>query len=490
MALIASDINTRTENIVQSDSKENAGGPLAAVIPWWNKENKENKENEGPTPKAGKRSPKQAVAKGNKSPVIQNAEENPNSPTAAEKKAAKDNAVTAQLTKTKMCAFFSRGRCASTNCRYAHCADELRVLPNLQKTKLCRAFLQGGCSDDNCPFAHGEQDLRVTEGIYKTQICNFYERGYCKKGDRCNHAHGSEDLRPCTPSTKSSTATRSDGFYMDMTEEKMQQDENVIQQQPQAVQINLKPKTRRNPLPLAELLLDDNIDNGLQVMPTPTKAGSFMQPSMSPLGVGQSPECHWTSSLAPPFGQLHSLSPAGLHPMSPAGLHPMSPVSLNPLSPTSVMYPASPPGLPMPTPSSPLDMYSMLPREPLEVLLAQSQANPQSGTPGMGLPGYDHAHLAAHSSMAAELMAVQQCRNEANQSLLNQQQSMPLDERLASLDACVRDLAADVRNLQAPPATSSRTSAAPVPTQLFKDTTNTPKDTDNTQAGQAKSFRI
>lgn len=191
MAVVASDISIRTEELVES-----------------------NKENEGPTTKAGKRSPKSAAAKGSKSPTNANAEENPNSPTAAEKKAAKDNAVTAQLTKTKMCAFFSRGRCASTNCRYAHCAEELRVLPNLQKTKLCRAFLQGGCTDEDCPFAHGEQDLRVTVGIYKTQICNFYERGYCKKGDRCNHAHGMEDLRPATPSTKSSSVT-GEGFCLD-----------------------------------------------------------------------------------------------------------------------------------------------------------------------------------------------------------------------------------------------------------------------------------
>merc|ERR1719359_2373486 len=101
-----------------------------------------------------------------------------------------------QLSKTKMCAFFERGKCASMNCRYAHSAAELRPPPNLQKTKLCRMFLAGGCNDENCFFAHGESDLRVTEGIYKTQICNFFERGYCKKGDRCNHAHGNLDLRP------------------------------------------------------------------------------------------------------------------------------------------------------------------------------------------------------------------------------------------------------------------------------------------------------
>merc|ERR1719199_2459147 len=120
-----------------------------------------------------------------------------------EKAAAKvrDNAITMQLTKTKMCAFFERGKCASSNCRYAHSQSELRLPPNLQKTKLCRAFLAGECNDENCFFAHGETDLRVTEGIYKTQICNFFERGYCKKGDRCNHAHGAQDLRPSSTPT-------------------------------------------------------------------------------------------------------------------------------------------------------------------------------------------------------------------------------------------------------------------------------------------------
>jgi len=108
-----------------------------------------------------------------------------------------ENAVMLQLNKTKMCAFFERGKCASTDCRYAHSASELRPSPNLQKTKICRAFMQGDCQDgENCGFAHGEGDLRVTHGVYKTQMCNFFERGYCKKGDRCNHAHGPPDLRP------------------------------------------------------------------------------------------------------------------------------------------------------------------------------------------------------------------------------------------------------------------------------------------------------
>eukprot|EP00927_Polykrikos_kofoidii_P026486 TRINITY_DN23561_c0_g1_i1.p1 TRINITY_DN23561_c0_g1~~TRINITY_DN23561_c0_g1_i1.p1 ORF type:complete len:729 (-),score=152.64 TRINITY_DN23561_c0_g1_i1:59-2245(-) len=120
---------------------------------------------------------------------------------------AKENAVAVQLTKTKMCAFFERGRCASTNCRYAHSAEELRRPPNLVKTKLCKAFLQNSCHDaENCMFAHGEADLKFTDGIYKTQMCNFFERGYCKKADRCNHAHGRVELR--SPAVGVSTPKR------------------------------------------------------------------------------------------------------------------------------------------------------------------------------------------------------------------------------------------------------------------------------------------
>jgi len=110
--------------------------------------------------------------------------------------AASENAVTARLLKTKMCYFFEKGKCASTTCRYAHSASELRKQPDLQKTKICKAFAEGNCTEgDRCVFAHGEEQLRVTVGIYKTQMCHFFERGRCLKGDRCNHAHGPEDMR-------------------------------------------------------------------------------------------------------------------------------------------------------------------------------------------------------------------------------------------------------------------------------------------------------
>uniref|UniRef100_A0A7S1A8P4 C3H1-type domain-containing protein n=1 Tax=Noctiluca scintillans TaxID=2966 RepID=A0A7S1A8P4_NOCSC len=127
----------------------------------------------------------------------------PVSPTSTPKEKqvkVRESAVTMQLVKTKMCSYYVRGKCGSTECRFAHSQEELKHAPNLQKTKLCRNFLQGQCaSGENCSFAHCDKDLRVTDGIYKTQICNFYERGYCKKGERCNHAHGNGDLRRRPP---------------------------------------------------------------------------------------------------------------------------------------------------------------------------------------------------------------------------------------------------------------------------------------------------
>merc|ERR1719199_71440 len=222
-----------------------------------------------------------------------------------EKAAAKvrDNAITMQLTKTKMCAFFERGKCASSNCRYAHSQSELRLPPNLQKTKLCRAFLSGGCNDENCFYAHGETDLRVTEGIYKTQICNFFERGYCKKGDRCNHAHGAIDLRPATPSS-STTAT------------------TPLSKMSSSQRGGESSRPRRSPLPLSELLVIDSEANAnlspnySTIPPTPTKS---------------------VTELA----QM-AYSPAHSSPLwAQYGMHPLSPVSgLGPMGDMTSMWPA------------------------------------------------------------------------------------------------------------------------------------------------------
>lgn len=282
-----------------------------------------SKANAGRESKIG-RSPKPKAtppATGSPSPTQSSAKEK------ADKK-AKDNAVTQQLTKTKMCAFFERGKCASLNCRYAHSSDELRTAPNLQKTKLCRSFLQGGCNDENCPFAHGDCDLRVTEGIYKTQICNFYERGYCKKGDRCNHAHGSVDLRPTTPSAStphSKTSTASTTASAEST------------------------RPRRNPLPLAELLVDSE-GNFNTIPPTPTKSVTEL------------------ASLA--------FSPMPSSPLWQYGVRPSSPVST--LSAVSSALGAA---------GAPGDLVRAMwpPRDPVDVLVDQHSRSPQQSSLMYGL---------------------------------------------------------------------------------------------------------
>lgn len=267
--------------------------------------------------------------------------------------------------------------------------------------------------------------------------------------------------------------------------EKKTQDENDENQPPPGAKLPAlfsypKEKSR---LPLAELILDNNIpssDHNLPIAPTsPTKTGSLaVKQGLSPTGIGQTPECHWAASLAPSLG--HNLMNMAL---SPVGLD-------HPMSPSGSLYPASPLGIPTPSPSA-LDMISqsILSRGTLDALMAQHQANPQSGTPGLGLPAYDAVLLPAPSSMET-LLAAQQYRDEANQSLLQQHQIMPLDERLASLDACVRDLAADVRNLHtAPTAAMPMARSAPAPVALFRDATNV-GEPENMQAAQPKSFRI
>jgi len=209
----------------------------------------------------------------------------PSSASPSGKSKNKDNAVVQQLAKTKMCAFFERGKCFSDTCKYAHSADELKRAPNLQKTKLCKAFLQGKCKDaENCGFAHGEADLRVTNGIYKTQMCNFFERGYCKKGDRCNHAHGFGDMRPAASvivEVDEASSPAGSGEASPKTE--TCQTFGDLPSPGSAPQTPARPaarrksgqamsstKVQRSSLPLAELLDSENTAK-IAALPTPTK---------------------------------------------------------------------------------------------------------------------------------------------------------------------------------------------------------------------------
>jgi len=372
-----------------------------------------------------------------------------------EKNAAKlrDNAVTMQLSKTKMCAFFERGKCASANCRYAHSASELRLAPNMQKTKLCRAFLSGECNDENCYFAHGETDLRVTEGIYKTQICNFFERGYCKKGDRCNHAHGLVDLRPAAPTAatpgKMSPSSQST-FSGPGTSVKSSQ-------------------SRRSPLPLSELLVIDAEANAgyspsySTIPPTPTKSVTELaQMAFSPIH---------SSPLWAQYG-MQSLSPMGaLAPVNDlASMWPPPRDAVDILvqdqrmSPTNLMYSMDmmeprvdlmgpPQHTPGPPPQhTPKKIHHMAPSPPhrpapglLEPFgispprgLAAPTAEPFTAPPVMCAPGLEEPTVAPRTP-GIEAAAPR------DPLMLN------LSERLASLDAVVLGLGNDIAAIKSDP---------------------------------------
>jgi len=374
------------------------------------------------------------VTAGARSPKPKTVVASPESST-KEKNAAKlrDNAVTMQLSKTKMCAFFERGKCASVNCRYAHSPSELRLPPNLHKTKLCRAFLSGECNDENCVYAHGEADLRVTEGIYKTQICNFFERGYCKKGELCNHAHGAHDLRP--PSSTASTP--------------------MAKTSPSSQGTGRSGQSRRSPLPLSELLVIDSEANsnfGMSpaystIPPTPTKSvtelaqmafspvhsspmwGQYGMQSLSPMGLG--PVNDLASMWPPPRDAVDMLvhdqsmnlgtNLLNAFAMMEPQVNSMRPPAHTPCTPTRAMFnmetPLRPaPGLlPYGTPSGPVALTA----EPLSAPPAAMSP------PGLEQPSRDPL-------------------------MIN------LSERLASLDAVVEGLGNDIAAIKSDPKRSIR----------------------------------
>lgn len=110
-----------------------------------------------------------------------------------------------QFFKTKMCPYHLEGRCINgTVCRFAHCPNEMRPLPDLQRTKLCDSFVRKQvCRDLACPFAHDPSELRTSSGsFYKVTLCNFYKKGRCWNGPHCRFAHGSGELQApvlCSP---------------------------------------------------------------------------------------------------------------------------------------------------------------------------------------------------------------------------------------------------------------------------------------------------
>ncbi|OEH77985.1 hypothetical protein cyc_00419 [Cyclospora cayetanensis] len=95
-----------------------------------------------------------------------------------------------QFYKTKMCPWFSRGRCdRGTSCQFAHNAMELRATPDLRRTSLCPRLKQlGRCVNRDCSYAHQPQELRATGEVYKTALCVKWQLGRCAVGNLCRHA--------------------------------------------------------------------------------------------------------------------------------------------------------------------------------------------------------------------------------------------------------------------------------------------------------------
>lgn len=339
---------------------------------------------------------------------------------------ARDNAVTARLTKTKMCHFFERGKCASGDCRYAHSQAELRQQPNLEKTKLCKTYAQHGyCNDgENCGFAHGETELRVTEGIYKTQMCHFFERGRCLKGDRCNHAHGKEDLRmpqrTAVPFRKNQGASSGGESFGDGGSAAGA----TASMTPAPVGGNSGPiglRSPLSPLPLAELLGDTAYPGNIANTPAPPLPGlhspDFMNMS---LWTGMP----WTPpAFAAPLGQLNGLPMHSQNMGNPATPMAAYQQAFSPMAMPhhSMHYSAPPPGI------------GALGGMDLGVSPAPGLAPATVGVPE-GVRGQrEHEKASADTTIVVDL-----------------------NTRLASLDVVVNSLASEVRDF-----TASGSSAAP-----------------------------
>lgn len=104
-------------------------------------------------------------------------------------------ALEVRLSKTKLCRYFSKGKCKHEDkCHYAHGIEELANQPNLQKTKMCQDFLCGTCQKGaSCSFAHGPNELTSVNFCYKTTQCIWYAKGMCRNGVQCQFLHGKED---------------------------------------------------------------------------------------------------------------------------------------------------------------------------------------------------------------------------------------------------------------------------------------------------------
>lgn len=145
----------------------------------------------------------------NRHPVSKSSE--CNSPSRDEKSGSEHNQSDArklkpmklQFFRTKMCPWVvSVGHCRKgSSCRYAHCAEEIRPLPDLSKTKFCPQLLEEGeCPNrSRCKYAHCYDELRATQSFSKTKLCPLWLANKCGMSESmCRFAHGENDLRHIT----------------------------------------------------------------------------------------------------------------------------------------------------------------------------------------------------------------------------------------------------------------------------------------------------
>ena len=96
------------------------------------------------------------------------------------------------------------GKCTlGDECKFAHCSDEMRNVPDFRKTRMCEMHLRKCCplSEYDCTFAHSREELKVITDVFKTSLCRHWvATGCCRSETQCRFAHGEHELRDRTHS--------------------------------------------------------------------------------------------------------------------------------------------------------------------------------------------------------------------------------------------------------------------------------------------------